>query len=351
MSLYFLLEWLSINIFMYFSYGTQQNQLLPFHYEVKGNWLSTSVNIDNKQLYGYKLGSDGGNFVEFETELIKFSYHKDFKLKTTDNYIITNLDIEGNCLHDDIIEYHYNGIVKQYSSDLPLETNYIDVVNSFKNLLLENIKTLVEINTRIVYTAGLDSSLIAFLAHAYDIDFTTVIQDKYNFFNLPFKKIEYASIQKMPEFLIPYGLKNNVKPGFYQPINNNLITGYYGDLCALHHNQMYHQSKHMLKKQEKIVLYDKAEPENYPLFNSKDELFGCIKYLNLQNYFRHWFENFQILDPYRDPRLFFTLCKLNLDDLIIQLGTGNIQKQIIEDLDSKWLENICDFKNNYDKFK
>lgn len=336
---------------MYFSYATKQNNDFPYHYKIRGNWLSTSVDLDTSTLYGYKLGTYGGNFIEFLTNSIKFSFHKDFKLTKNEDFILTNLEVPGKLLDNDTIQYYYDGTVKHYPYEIKKETTYKNVVENFKNILLENIKTLSSENTRIVYTAGLDSGLIAYLAQSNDIKFTAVIQDKYRFQNLPFESVEYFNTQKMPEFSITYGSTNNVKPGFYQTVNNNLITGYYGDLCGLHHNQMYHQSKHLMTTKKKITLYDKAKPEDYSVFADKEEIIFCIKYLNGQSYFRHWFDNFQILDPYRDPRLFLSLLSLKLNDLIIQLGTGMIQKDIVKGLNPKWLSNLCEYKNDYEKFE
>jgi hypothetical protein len=111
---------------------------------------------------------------------------------------------------------------------------------------------------------------------------------------------------------------------------------------------MYNQAKRLYETQ--LPLYDPKEPNDYIPFNSKEDIINAIYYTNTHTYFRHWFPDFQILDPYRDPRLFEIICRLDTTDLIEQIGTGKIQKNIIGSFNKEWVNNLCDTKNNYDKF-
>lgn len=312
-------------------------------------FVATSNSIPNCT-YGYKLGEYGGNFVEFHDGVVKFSYHKDFKLYKNNEILLSNISINGEELPNDIVEYNLvTQEYKQYQYDLS-DLAYDVVINRVKDILLENIQQCIKLSLpKIVYTAGLDSSTLAYLAQHNGIDFTCVIPDKYkNVFSLPFKNIESYECQLQPEFIIQLGTMNNIKPGFYQAENNNLITGYYGDNTVLHHKELYHQTKHLCDVS--VELYDLTPPSITSLLNSKEDIINAVKYINTQNYFRHWFDTFQILDPYRDPRLIETVLSLPLKDLIEQFGSAKIQKDIIKSMNRDWINNICEHKNDYSKF-
>ena len=335
---------------MYFVLSKNKTNL-PHHKNVNGLWLSTLYDVD---MYGYKLGDVGGNYVKFTDDGIKFSLHKDFKLYSSDEVILTNIEMNGTQLPSDIVSFDFlTQSYKQYQFHAVNELPYTNVVNNIYEILLENLKTCIALaHPKIVYTAGLDSSTLAYIAHANNIDFTCLIDSRYKdrFKNLPFTNIQYVEFQRYPEFQITSGPVENIREGFYQPENNMLITGYYGDNCVVHNTDMFYQSKHLHPKSSDIFLYHVKEPSNYQSYNSKQEMIEGIKYINTQNYFRHWFDNFQILDPYRDPRLPCAIMQLTLYDLIEQVGSAKIQKDIVQSLSSDWLINMCDHKNDYSKF-
>jgi len=305
--------------------------------------------IEN-HFFGYKLGEHGGNYVEMVGNKIKFSFHKDFKLYKNNSIVLTNLEIDGEELPNDIIEYDLEtNEFKRYVPNIGVLT-YDVVISKVTDILLENIKTCAKLSDpKIVYTAGLDSSTLAYIAQHNNIDFTCLVQDKYEKkFKLPFVKLKYYQLQDLPDFPINLGRMDNIKPGFYQPENNNLITGYYGDNTILHHKELYHQTKHLCNVE--VELYDLTGPAVSHLLNSKDDIVNSVMYINTQNYFRQWFPNFQILDPYRDPRLFEVVLSLPLKELIEQFGSAKIQKDIIHSINNEWLTQICDHKNDYSKF-
>jgi hypothetical protein len=329
---------------MYFILSRSQTDL-PFHTKIDELWLSTS---HQPRSYGYRLGDHGGNYINFNEYGIEFSFHKDFKLYKNDDILLTNIKIEGIEVPSDTIYFDYNDKtpIQYVSVSLP-EMQYQNVLTNVHDILLENLNACHNLgSTKIAYTAGLDSSTLAYIAEYHRHSFQCIIDNTYKgkFKNLPFKDILYEIRQPRPNDDIDYG--GYVRDSFYQ--HDKLITGFYGDLTVTHNGDMYNQSKDLY--QTTLPLYDPKEPNNYIKFNKKEDIINAIYYVNTHTYFRHWFPNFQILDPYRDPRLFEVICRLEVKDLIEQIGTGKIQKDIVGSLNQEWVHNLCDTKNNYDKF-
>ena len=325
-------------------YAPVPNYDLPIHKKIGSNWLSLAY---EGEFFGYRNGEYGGNFVHFSGNTVKFSYHKDFVLKSSADYFLTNLDIAGDELASDIIEYDfYSNDRKTYSYQNSTITEYKIILSNIEKILFENICNLD--NLKIVYSAGLDSSTVAYMAEHYKLNFTVLVADRFKFTDLPFRNIKQCYLG-MPEFNIDYGSKY-VRDSFYRADDNNAVTGFYGDLTVTHNTDMYYQAKHLLSSPASIIPYHKKEPNNYIKFNSREDIISAIKYVNTHTYFRHWFDNFNIIDPYRDPRLFEEIIKLPTDILIEQIATGRIQKDIIQSYNSEWLNNLCPSKNDYTKF-
>lgn len=329
---------------MYFILSHVQYDL-PFKRQIGNLWLSTTHEHTN---YGYKLGECGGNYINFTDQGIEFSFHKDFKLYTNDDIVLTNLHIDGTEVSSDILYFDFaqKNFVK-YVPALGDEISYTDAILRVHEILLENINTCYNLGaTKIAYTAGLDSSTLAYIAEYHQHTFSCIVDKTYEgrFKNLPFKNIIYEERQARPTDSVDYG--EYVRDSFYQ--HDKLITGFYGDLTVVHNGDMYNQSR-LLHVTDK-PLYDPKPVNNYATFNTKQDIINAIYYTNTHTYFRHWFSDFQILDPYRDPRLFEIICQLNLVDLVEQIGTGKIQKDIVSSLNKEWLNNLCNTKNNYDKF-
>jgi len=293
------------------------------------------------------LGECGGNYVNFTETGIEFSFHKDFKLYKTDNILLTNIVI-GEEIPSDTLYFDYvDRKPIQYISYINDELSYTSILTRVYELLLENLRACHKLGaTKIAYTAGLDSSTLAYITQYHQRMFDCVIDKTYEgrFKNLPFKYIIYEERQPRPNDDVDYG--EYVRDSFYQ--HDKLITGFYGDLTVTHNGDMYNQSKHLVEIT--TPLYDPKESKDYIPFNSREDITNAIYYINTHTYFRHWFPNFQILDPYRDPRLFEIIYRLNLKDLVEQIGTGKIQKNIIGSFNKEWVKNLCDTKNNYDKF-
>ena len=113
---------------------------------------------------------------------------------------------------------------------------------------------------------------------------------------------------------------------------------------------MIHQTKHLHASFESLDLYDKKEPNNFPILNDKDAILNAVLSFNRACYHRQWFNDFQMLDPYRDPRLFETILRLPLNDLVEQFGTAKIQKDIMKMISTEWFDTLCEYKNDYKKF-
>ena len=329
---------------MYFALAYKQTKL-PFHTRIGDMWLSTS---HEPRSYGYKLGEYGGNYVNFTDNRIEFSFHKDFNLYKNNDILLTNLTIEGDEVPSDTLFFDYTKKqIIRYTLQTKDEISYTSVLTRVYKILLENLTVCHALGAnKIAYTAGLDSSTLAYITEYHQRMFTCIIDKNYEgrFKNLPFKQIIYEARQSKPNDDVYYG--ENVRDSFYQ--HDNLITGFYGDLTVVHNGDMYNQAKGLYETL--LPLYDPKKLNDYILFNSKEDIINAIYYTNTHTYFRHWFPNFQILDPYRDPRLFEIICRLNLTELIEQIGTGKIQKNIIGSLNKEWVNNLCDIKNNYDKF-
>lgn len=329
---------------MYFTLSRNQSSL-PFHTKIDDIWLSTSYESSS---YGYKLGDCGGNYVNFTVTGIEFSFHKDFKLYKNDDILLTNLKIEGEEVDSDTLFFDYTTKqIIRYTPRTKDEISYTSVLAHVYEILLENLRACHNHGaTKIAYTAGLDSSTLAYITQYHQSMFECIIDKTYEgkFKNLPFKYIVYEERQPRPNDDVDYG--EYVRDSFYQ--HDKLITGFYGDLAVTHNGDMYNQAKELY--QTTLPLYDPVEPKDYPLFRTREDIVNAIYYVNTHTYFRHWFPDFQILDPYRDPRLFEMICRLNTKDLIEQLGTGKIQKNIIGSFNKEWVNNLCNTKNNYDKF-
>jgi hypothetical protein len=256
--------------------------------------------------------------------------------------------IEGEEVPSDILYFDFiDKTIKNYVVEQKPEISYISALNLVHEILLENLRTCYALGaTKIAYTAGLDSSTLAYITQYYDRMFECIIDNTYEgrFKNLPFKHITYETRQRRPNDDVDYG--EYVRDSFYQ--HDKLITGFYGDLTVTHNGDMYNQAKVLYETT--MPLYDPKKPNDYIPFNNKIDILNAIYYTNTHTYFRHWFPNFQILDPYRDPRLFEVISRLQLKDLIEQIGTGKIQKNIIGSFNKDWVNNLCDTKNNYDKF-
>jgi len=240
---------------MYFTL-TRTKSDLSYHTKIDDLWLSTS---HEPKSYGYKLGQCGGNYVNFTDTGIELSFHKDFKLYKNDDILLTNLKIEGVEVPSDTLYFDYvDRIPVQYVPVLADELGYTTILTRVYEILLENLKACHKLGaTKIAYTAGLDSSTLAYITQYHQRLFDCVIDKTYEgrFKNLPFKYIIYEERQARPNDDIDYG--EHVRDSFYQ--HDKLITGFYGDLTVTHNGDMYNQARHLADIS--TPLYDPKEVE------------------------------------------------------------------------------------------
>jgi asparagine synthetase B (glutamine-hydrolysing) len=233
---------------MYFSVSDTPSLL--YHQKLpSGHWLNTMF---QSTTYGYQLDNHGGNYVNFFVDsdqlIVDFSYFKDFDLgsNSKQGVLLTNIEsLIEQPLSPMVVQAQLNGsglTTRLYNTRAWLEGQGQTVestVTQLKECLQKNLKKCLDVSSTnwIVFTGGLDSSLLAFLAWHNQYFFNAVISEEFkNFWNLPFD-VCYAELQNHPP-----GIEHNtIKSSFYQPEYNHSITGFFGDTTMLHHGSMYNQ--------------------------------------------------------------------------------------------------------------
>jgi hypothetical protein len=343
---------------MYFCIAEQELTEFPYRHQLAPHlWVNAYYDINQDKFFGYRLGEHGGNFVEFEfgdeEVTVEFSFYKDFNLGFGKGIILTNINkyidtaispltVKFNC-HDEL-GINWLQYKKIKSAIVPEIKTWEQVLVDIELRLLSNLQTCANISdkTQIAFSGGLDSSTLAFLALHHQVEFTGVVANHTrSYFNkLPFDVV-YSDTQETIDY--PYSQIDNVKPAFYNI--NNLVTGYYGDLALLHHGELYAQSSELVD--QKFDCYDTATYGPEHAFDNVNSLRSAIVKLHSRPTFQQWFGDFQILDPYRDPELFLTVISLDTEDLVKQLATGQLQKDLIDRWNPSWLSHICKHKNEY----
>ena len=343
---------------MYFCIAEQELTEFPYRHQLGPHlWINAYYDINQNKFFGYRLGEHGGNFVEFEfgdEEItVGFSFYKDFNIGIGPGIVLTNINkyietplspmtVNFYC-HDEmgVNWLHYKKIK---SAVAPETKTWEQVLDSIEEQLLSNLKTCSSLvpKTQIAFSGGLDSSTVAFLALHHQVEFTGVVANhtRSYFKELPFDVV-YNDTQETIDY--PHGQLDIVKPAFYNI--NNLITGYYGDLALLHHGELYAQSSKLVD--QTFDCYDTATYLPEHTFDNVNSLRSAIVKLHSQPMFQQWFGDFQILDPYRDPELFLAVISLSTEDLVKQLATGQLQKDLISRWNPDWLSYICKHKNEY----
>jgi hypothetical protein len=213
-----------------------------------------------------------------------------------------------------------------------------ECIEKVKAKLSSNIKELIHHYGAdfVAYTAGLDSSTNATIAAGIDPDITLLANHRL-----------YPTVQKLKKYnsvsdettdglskYKNYMNKQNIKKHFYS--NNKVIAGFSGDHILLHQADLYHQSIDLIDCTDRLSdneLYDPAN-KNYNKFKNVLELKLSAITLAITPQFQLWFDdNYEIYDPYRDLSILETIMQLPLTLLVQQLGSGMIQRKIIESLD------------------
>jgi len=347
---------------MYFEISKCSKSILPFSKQISKNiWWHRS---HDAMLQGYQLGEHGGNFLKIvETDFdlqINLSFYKDFCLSQDIDrgILLTNIQCLESLLPQSTIQVtvHDEKITtKQYDLTTFLQPpanicRKITVVEKIKRILIENLLQLQSHcdDFYIAYSGGLDSSTLAWIAHQQNIKFTAVIDNKFKSFwpDLPFKYVYADLVSESGDSQFEW-LGKTVEH-FYQI--DQCVGGFYGDCTILHHNDLYHQSCN-LTQSSSVDSYHPNHTSLLPKFKNTIQLKQSIAKIQLTPHFRHWFDNYEIVDPYRDPRLVQTILQLSLKDLIDQFDQAYIQKMILHNIDVNYHNYVCDYKNDYSKFK
>ena len=348
---------------MYFEITNSAESALPISCKISDNiWLHRQQEHSHQ---GYCLGNHGGNFVNFDIKKssldVNFGFYKDFILTQdfTQGILLSNIRPELTPISSSMISAHVS------NSEIKFK-NY-DVVSIFKkksyqslqqvaitvkNIIVDNLKKIQELGPlTIAYSGGLDSGILALLAHSENLEFTAVVDPVYN---LPVKKIPfswcYSSLTKCNLFTL-YSWPAVSAPHFYHQEFNRCVGGFYGDLSMLHHRDLFYQGQYLTTTNfDKWDHYDITPSSCWTPFRDYNSMLAGIIKLHLTPQFRQWFDNFEIFDAYRDPRLFEAVLQLNIDDLLLQFKTAYIQKYLIDNINFQFREFVCDQKNNYSKF-
>lgn len=347
---------------MIFSISSHDDERLPYHKKINDQLSFHSLEPIRDQIIGWKFPPLGGNFIELidiDTVMkFSFSFYKDFDLYAdpTKNVLISNDPrYQGTPLDNDIIgldinknNYRMHRMNWKPYLNPTIESDQSGIIANLKKRLLHNLEICADIAVspvKIVYTGGLDSSLSAFLFHQTGKSFKCIInEDCKNFWSdLPFQSISYRKSGIRND---RWGSQEHIKKSFYDSDLTDCITGFFGDTAMLHNNDLYHQCLDLMeyKIQE---LYDKSLPIFYTKFVRRDQAYASIIKMMKITRFQQWFEDFRILDPYRDPELTLIILKLPWKDISSQFGSAWVQKEMIRQIDPYFTQLILKHKNEY----
>lgn len=342
---------------------------LSFTYKINHNiFLHTLLPINDKDfLFGYKLDHINGNFVKIcfgKKKLhIQFSLFKDYEVwKSEKNNIYfsnyptnfvekTNIPdiLDISFSNDNWVTKKFNWIKNFLSIRKSRSLEPEQVIHKIRSRLIRNLKILDTFTndvSKIVFTGGLDSGVNALLAHNIGINFECLVNSEHSLlWNLPFNSVTIRDSNIRKDRIS----EENIKESFYQPECNNSITGFFGDTTLLHNSTLYFQSKHFSSHDYEDQLHDRNHNKNFVFKNISQMELSIVRLLK-DTKFQQWFEDFIILDTYRDIELAKLVLQLSDENLIRQFGTGFIQKEIISELKSDNNKIICKYKNDYSKF-
>jgi hypothetical protein len=359
--------------YMLFEVTTSSHSTLPVSKQINQTvWLHT---IDDRLEYGYQLNNYGGNFVKFKLVNngldIDFSFFKDFILTQdlTNGILLSSLHQHDKKINSSVIHVHINDSVQYKYYDLkklmyvpsePVTINHAAVL--IEEILVENLRSLQsqtpEMPLEVCYSAGLDSSTLAWLCYKHKIKFVAITDTNVStkIPILPFETI-VSTLTKPLEFN-----KNNwcgiVSDRYFcDPTHNKYIGGYYGDLVMIHNKFLYYQSKHLCTIDlDDIEQYDqRCDPlddlHKSLKFKDRQQAINTVLNLHLSPSAQEWFLDLEIRDPYRDPRFLHILLGLDFNDLIKQAKSAVLQKIIINKIDYDAWNFLCKHKNDYKNLK
>lgn len=361
-------------IIVLFEITTNQKSNLPVSRPINSDlWLHT---VNDQLNFGYKLNDHGGNFLNFEfykkSLLIDFGFYKDYVLSQDLSQGVllssTNLyktKINSSVVHatttpDNQIKFQYYDL----KSLMLLKNSSISLTEAaamIETMLVDNLSSLQkhtpDCPLKITYSAGLDSGTITWLCHKHKINFVSLmtleLSSRCN--PLPFNTV----ISDMSTPRSANKFNRDAWQSFVVPNNhfcdvehNNYVSGYYGDLTMLHLRSMYTQSKDLatvdLTDVKHYDLRDDQDKHYQSLkFRNRQELINSIIKIHLQTHAQQWFMDFEIRDPYRDPRFLQIFLGLDVNNLINQFKSAVIQKTIISGVGTECWNFMCKNKNDY----
>lgn len=346
---------------MIFTIGTRNILQYPHSHDLGTNGLTlyTQYPLSNWQ-FGYRLNRYGGNFVKFEIDQLcvrlTLSFWKDFDLwqDATAGVLISNdTRMSGTPLPNDLVsvEIQPSHMCFEYfpwrEYLMPESQSVAPILAHIVNALTANLQTCLthSQNNKIVFTGGLDSSLLAFIALHRHWSFTAVINQTHReqWAQLPFAQIDYARSTQRSD---PWGESSHIKESYYDSGYDNCITAFFGDCVMLHNSTLFHQCRQL--HDEVVELYDRTADPTAVILPSDLHVLAAIKNTMTNTRFRQWFADFTILDPYRDPDLLRLIMQLDKPQRFRQFGSAWVQRQLITSMDPAWAQLLCKNKNVYD---
>lgn len=310
--------------------------------------------------WGYRFASaHSGNAITIQhseqNTHIDFAFFKDFDLRQdlAKGILLTNLPgSNGTAMPKDVIsiEFGTQGFITHKADWKALlgqrgSLSQDQVIIGVMSLLRQNIVMAYhdQRSRHAVFTGGLDSGAVCAILDSLDLEHKVIINQLHDGYwpDLQHRCI-VASAGHRSEAHSPYS--------FYQPEFSGALTGFYGDTVCLHNASLYAQSHGLIGSHiDDENLYDQCQ-ESWQPFSNMLQIDQAIRHIVLQTRFVHWYPDFDIIDPYRDPEILGMVCRLSNEDLIRQFGQAWLQRSMIQQVAPEWSARLCVKKNDYDRF-
>lgn len=339
-----------------------KNPLLQYHYQhtVTDQWMMYSIDQPVQGVLGYRLHEYGGNFVmtkkfSHDHVAVTWSFYQDFPLyQDLDRGILLSNDprAQGQSIKSDNIGLEIKGKSSTWHS-MPWRSYLTSrlstdrVLTALVQRISDNLQTCLAVSSRpnkIVFTGGLDSGLLAFMALQQQQQFLCVVNERHkNIWPiLPFADVCFRHSCVRSDIWQP---DQSVRESYYDADMVDCITGFFGDTAMMHNGTLYQQCAALDRPE--VDVYDLSASQPSHLFQNQFQARQTV--INIMRYtkFRQWFDDFRILDPYRDPGITQLILSLPWQDLCAQFGNAWIQRAIIKQLDPSYCNFLLEHKNEY----
>jgi hypothetical protein len=318
-----------------------------------------SVDESVEGLLGYQLHTYGGNFVRIQKfrdcTKITWSFYQDFPLfQDLDQGILLSNDpfLQGQLVKPDNIgltiqEKSIFWTSMPWQSWLTSHQSSQSVLDKLLQHLNANLSACLNISSRphkIVFTGGLDSGLLAFMALHQQYQFDCVVNTYHKdiWKELPFSNICYRDSSVRSDI---WGPDKGICESYYDPDMSDCITGFFGDTAMVHNKTLYYQCSALGRPE--VEIYDREDPGSVPMFTNQFQAKKAVINILRSTRYRQWFSDFRILDPYRDPNITQLILSLPWPELCSQFGNAWVQRQIIKTFDPSWCDLLLKHKNEY----